>query len=258
MSITAEIVVTADAPALEQHGGAIVHAVAALAVKDPAAFEQAAEMSRTITAYIKRVGEVLDPIVDAAHKAHKVAVAQRDALLKPAQGAKRVLGERMEAYDREIQRQRREAEMAAQRERERLEAEERERVAAEQRRLQAEADERALAAAVAAEAAGDVQLAERIVAAPPVVVPVAPRPVFTPPVVAPPAAVSAGISFRDNYRAEVTDLAALVKAVAAGSQPLTLLMANQVALNQVACALKDALAIPGVRAVNDRTMATRA
>lgn len=230
----------------------------AIKVTDQTSLDQAAAMRRAAVDVLKRIAEVFDPIDRAQIEARRVTIAQRKALEDPAAFVRDTLGKRMAVYDEEIKLQRREAEQAAQRERERLEAEERARAAAEQRRLQQEADDRALATAAAAEAAGDTQLAERIVAAPPVVPTVAPRPVFTPPVAAPARAVSAGVSFRDNWRGEAVDLLALVKAIAAGTQPIGLVQVNQPALNQLARAWKDKLAVPGVRAVNDRTTATRA
>lgn len=66
-----------------------------------------------------------------------------------------------------------------------------------------------------------------------------------------------GVSYRDNWRAEVTDLLALVKAVAAGKITLDALMPNEVWLNVQARALKNSLAVPGVRAVNNRVQNIR-
>ena len=102
---TATVTVTA----LEQQAqGFLVH-VRDLRVTDATTFEQAAEMVKGIATYIKRVGEVLDPMVEAAYRSHKVAVKQRDGLLAPAMGAKRILGERMAAWEQEQARARREA-----------------------------------------------------------------------------------------------------------------------------------------------------
>lgn len=67
----------------------------------------------------------------------------------------------------------------------------------------------------------------------------------------------AGESKQTFWSAEVTDLAALVAAVAAGTQPLAYLEANMPALNQVAKALKETLSIPGVRAVSKEVLKGR-
>jgi hypothetical protein len=247
-----------EAPALNQQGGELARAVAALQVTDDATFGQAGEWLRTIKGYLGRVAEVFDPIVDAAHKAHKVAVEQRKGLLTHALDAERTLKARMALYEQEQERKRREAEAAAARERARLEAEERERVAAEQKRLQAEAEEKRLAEAVQAEQRGDTETAERLVSAPVDIAPVVSKPVFVPPIMAPPAPRVEGVSFRDEWSAEVTDLSALVKAIAGGTVPLTLVKADQVALNGMARSLREAMKIPGVKAVSKRNVAARA
>lgn len=75
--------------------------------------------------------------------------------------------------------------------------------------------------------------------------------------VAPQTKVS-GISSRDNWTAEVTDMLELVKAVAAGQQPLSLLSVDQTKLNGMAKALKQDLMIPGVKAVNKPVISARA
>lgn len=64
----------------------------------------------------------------------------------------------------------------------------------------------------------------------------------------------AGISYRETWAAEVTDLLALVKAVAIGKAPLAYLQANTVALHAAARSLKTELnQIAGVRAVVTKT-----
>lgn len=55
----------------------------------------------------------------------------------------------------------------------------------------------------------------------------------------------------EGWRAEVTDLLALVRAVADGSVPLAALLPNQEFLDQAATRDRDALALPGVKAKPD-------
>ena len=81
-------------------------------------------------------------------------------------------------------------------------------------------------------------------------------PVFTPPIQAAPKVE--GVSFRDLWSAEVTDLLALARAVADGVVAPTLLIPNQPALNKMAVALKGELRIPGVVARCERISAVRA
>jgi len=121
--------------------------------------------------------------------------------------------------------------------------------AAEQRRMAAEEEERRrLEAAQEAEAARLREAeAKRLAAA---TMPSAPvvhvdRPKVT------------GLSSRENWSAEVTDKMALVKAIAAGEAPLDLVQINTSVLNRLAKALKSALNYPGVRAVCDRSYASR-
>lgn len=67
-----------------------------------------------------------------------------------------------------------------------------------------------------------------------------------------------GVSIREVWSAEVTDLMALVRAVADAKAPLAYLQANKAALNTVARAQKTELnTIPGVRAVCNKTVVGR-
>lgn len=72
------------------------------------------------------------------------------------------------------------------------------------------------------------------------------------------APAATGISTRGVWKAEVSDLMALVKAVAAGDAPVTLLQANTTAINQTAKALKSAMNYPGIRVWQEQTLAARA
>lgn len=56
-----------------------------------------------------------------------------------------------------------------------------------------------------------------------------------------------GQSLKSIWSAEVTDLMALVKAVAEGKAPISFLLPNQVALNQQAKASMDSIEYPGVK-----------
>lgn len=242
---------------LAQHATTLAAEVEALTVTDATSFELAGEMVKSIVAYIKRVGDVLDPICAATDAAHTTAVRQRNVLLKPAKDAKRLLGDRMATWEQEQANIRREADEAVRRERERREAEARAAAAAEQRRLREAAETRRLEEAVALEAKGDVAGAERLIDAPVIVPTVAPARVVMPPVrpTLPPRVE--GISFRDVWSAEVDDLTALVRAVAEGTVPITLVLANEPELNRMARTLKTQMQVPGVRVVQSRTSATR-
>ena len=172
------------------------------------------------------IHNTFDPICDKAFQAHKEAVAQRKKYLDPLEEGRKILKQKMIAYQNECERIRRE----------------------EQRRLEAEArkraEEDALALAAEAEAEGDSEAAEAIIAAPLDV-----APVMAQKVAPAPSRLTAG---RSVWSAELVNMQALVKAVAEGKQPITLLLPNQVALNKLASALKQSMNVPGVKAVEKR------
>ncbi len=64
-----------------------------------------------------------------------------------------------------------------------------------------------------------------------------------------------GVSFRENWRIEVVDKLALVKAIAARAELVNLVEPNMKALNHLARAHKDTLEIPGVRVWCEVTVA---
>lgn len=69
---------------------------------------------------------------------------------------------------------------------------------------------------------------------------------------------AAGVSVRKNWKADVVDFDALVKAVAAGKAPARLLMVNTTELNKIAKALQADTDIPGVRVYAEDVVAARA
>jgi len=118
----------------------------------------------------------------------------------------------------------------------------------EERRLQEEArkraEEEALQAALEAEAAGEQQEAEAILK----------EEVYVPPV-----KVNSFIPkskeshIRETWSAEVVDLLDLVRAIGLGKAPLQAVQADMAFLNGQARAYKQALNIPGVKAVSRKT-----
>ena len=247
---------------LEARAAALAQRIPLIVIRDQASLEEAVEDRAEIKRRLARINELrdgngTDGIVSAIHFAWKNAVARFERLRGPYIEADKAYSRAMGAYEQEQARLRHEAEERARRERERLEAEERARVVAEQARLRKEEEDRRLAEASVAEARGDTETAERIIAAPIETPTVAPRPVFVPVAPVAPKPAAEGLSFRDNWTAEVTDLALLVKAIARGEAAITLVVANQPALNGMARSLRGALALPGVRAVNERIAAQR-
>lgn len=219
---------------LNAEGRTLQERAGALVITDQPSFERAGVFLRSVKEYLKRVGEVFDPIVRKAHGAWKEALEQQKKLEAPALEAERVLKGMMGHYDMEQRRLAQEAQRLAD---------------AESQRLQ---DEVTLKAALEAEARGDDQGAARILEAP-----TPPVPIIVPAAIVPPLAKADGVSFRSNYSAEITDLKALVQAVAAGQVPLAYVQGNLPALNQAAKAMKEELRIPGVRVVVERVGTVR-
>lgn len=155
-----------------------------------------------------------------------------------------------------IRREREAAEAAARAERERLAREQ-----AEAQAAAARAAEEAAAAAAAgdheAAAAAEAAAAEAAEAAEAAQAEAELAEIAPPPAVLAEAPKAAGISARKNWKADVTDLAALVKAAAAAPSLLVYLQANTVTINQVAKALKAECRIPGVRVYAEDIIAAR-
>lgn len=169
------------------------------------------------------------PIVEKAHEAHKAALAELKAQLKPYEEAEKALKRAMIAWD------------SAERERianARREAEE---------KARKEAEEAALAEAAFLEASGDTRAADAVLEAP----------IIVKPVEAPAIEKAEGTSVREVWTARVVDIKALCLAVAQGAVPAEYVEANLPALNSLARMLKQSMAVPGVEAVAERKMAVR-
>lgn len=188
----------------------------------------AAEMGKSIAAMQKQVSATFDPIVEAAHRAHKTAVAKRAEVWDPLEKAKRYLAGCIGGYDQEMERRRRE-------EQARLDGEQREREAAEAARLRKEAEDRQLAEAEAALEIGDADLAEAIVSAPTLVELPPPAPVIVPSSIAP----VSGASTRTTWKFRIVN-AALI--------PREYLAVDEVKIGGVVRAMKGETKIPGVEA----------
>lgn len=213
---------------IEQDGAALVVGANDIAVVDAESYTAAGESLKDVKEYQARVKDVMDPICDAAHKAHKVATAKRSELLAPAKEAERIVKAAMLAWSQAEEKRAREEQAAA------------------EAAARKEAEEAQLALAAEVEAGGDHEGADAILDAP----------TYTPPVVARKAAPKvAGISVRTTWSAEVTDLGALVRAIAKGSAPLNAIVPNMTALNGMARAMKGQLRVAGVRVIESAGMA---
>ena len=199
-----------------------------LVIIDDASLSRGNEILLTIKDLRKKIADTFGPICAAAFAAHKTAVkAQKDAEA-PLVEAEGIIKPAIARYMAEVDRKRREAE-----DRQRKEAEK-------------AAEEAALAAAIEAEDAG---------AAPEEVTAIVEAPVYIPPPVTPPPPKLSGISIRKIVKFEVTDLRALVKAVAAGQVPIEAVQANTTVIGAQARSLRLSLRWPGVRVWEEDSVA---
>jgi len=199
-------------------------------VKDPDTYIFAAEKLKAAKALISEIKEFFKPLKEKAKAAHHALCESEKEKLAPLDAAVSDIGGKMRAYEAEQARI----------------AKEEERRLGELAKKQEE--EARLLEAIEAEEAGDADSAKRIMEEKP------PAPIVRVQAEVPKVQ---GLSYRTTYRAEVTDLRALVKAVAAGDVPLLAIMPAEVFLNQQARSLKETMAYPGVRVIEDRTIATR-
>lgn len=161
---------------------------------------------------------------------HKGLTSLRSTLTEPPEQANRMLNRKATDYETEQERLAR----------------------AEQVRLEEQArkreEESRLIDAAELEQAGQAEEAAAVLQAP-----------MPQPVIHVPAQVAKieGVTRRTTYRAEVTDLMALIRHVAAHPDLVNLLAANTTALNAMARAQRLELRLPGVRAVAEVSRAVR-
>ena len=191
---------------------------------------KALERIKALRSGEKIIHEHFEPSRKSADRTKKEIISLRDALINPLAEARTIYDRKADVYEEG----------------------ERQKAAAEQRRLQAEAqkreDEIQLMDAIEAEGRGDTQERDAIMAEAPS------TPVVT---VAPQVATVKGVSKRTTWSAEVHDLHKLIKYVAEHAEWVNLLLPNQTALNKLSVAQRDALRIPGVRAVSQSVRGTR-
>jgi hypothetical protein len=217
-------------PAIVAEMAPIVSLARALSVVDVESNALALVNVRTLRIAEKRLTELFEPSRKKADEAKKEILRLRDGLIGPIAEARAIYDSKALAYEQG----------------ERIKAEE------ERRRLQELArqqeEERALQDAIEAEARGDQNEAEAILA----------EPVQAPVIrVAPRVAEVAGVTSQVRWSAQVTDLLALVQYVAAHPQWISLLEPAMPNLNRLAVAQRDALSFPGVKAMPTTIRVTR-
>ena len=218
-----------DFTALETEVQDVLSTASTGAITTPAEALRAAEDINLATAQENRVDEVLDPPIKSANQTHKWLTGLRSKLKAPITAYKNDRKAALAVFHEAQERARREEEARLQE-------------AARKR-----AEEEALETAIAAEAAGDKEAAQEILAAP-----------ILAPVVQIQAQKIEGVSFRRNRSAEVYDLDLFFDALGKGLIPRGAVTINQTWLNNQARALGDEMRYPGVRAVTTTTVASQA
>ena len=184
----------------------------------------AIEYEQGLSALEKWFDDIYDKPIKEAHAHHKGLVADKKSHVEPVSEAKRLIKSKRILYVDEQERLRKIAEA---------------RIQAEARRI---AEEAALAAAIAAENAGDSVEAEEILN----------EPVHVPVVTVAKSTPSAGVSgaIREIWSAEVINMMELLKAIVDGKASIGLVEPNHAALNGIARSLKDNMKLAGVKAVS--------
>jgi len=206
----------------------IPEAAKALTISDDISLRIGNELLLSIKDIRKQIADTFDPLAKKAHDAHKAILEQKKKAEAPLIEAEGIVKPAISRYMAEVERKRREVEDRIRKEMER------------------EAQERALAAAIEAEEAGAPE--EEVQA-------IVEAPVFIPQPVAPPAPKLEGVSIRKVVKFEVTDLRALVKAIAAGQVPVEAVEPSTTVIRAQAQSLRGALRWPGVRVWEEDSVA---
>jgi hypothetical protein len=208
-----------------------------IVVTNQSQYDDAAEILRTVKAMRKRWLDYWNPLRDGAYKSYKAILAKISEGDDPLEKAEVSLKRAILKFDDEQRRIQEELQREAQRK-----AEEEE----EARRAQA--------AFEAEEAGASAEEVESIVAAPNLAVAPPVQPTYQ---------KAAGISRRDNWCIQVTDLKALLKHIGTGKLKLSAEDSRELAeflqslLKPRAVSDKETLNIPGCKAVNVPVLAGR-
>lgn len=201
-------------------------------VTTPEQYQAAGNELMRIKGVRKKVDELFDPIVKRAHEAHKAALAAKKQLTDPLDQAEKAIKQALLVYNQEQQRKAKEEE-------ERLRKLAEEQAAIEREKL--------LKQAVKAEQNGNVDKADELLEQAENVIPLTP-------IVTPQIQKIEGIATRKIWKA-VVENPQLVPAYFNGVELRTI---NQSALNKLAQMTSGNVQVPGVRFVQEETLAARA
>ena len=217
---------------LKQEGLAIVHLAQAVTIKDQDSYDEACRLlQEQIVPFRRRWKEYWENIRKPAYAAYQAILAKIREGDEPAERAEIFIKAQIRKWDDEQTRIEQERQRQAQIEAEKV------------------ADEERLQAAIYAKDAGASQAEVEAIVSAPMAVVAAP--------VVPSYQRAAGVSKRENWKAQVNDLWALVKAAAKDKGLLPYLLPNETALNARARAEKSTLNIPGVLAYNEPVVSAR-
>lgn len=200
-----------------------------LEITDESTADRASRCLVTVKELQSQADESFDPIIKKAYEAHREAIAQKKRIVEPLEQATATLKTKLGSW---------------------LE-EERRRIEDEQRRLQAEADHRA-----AEQREAEIEEAEVSGATTEEIEVLAQAPLAVAPVLRTVPKLN-GVSARQLWLAQVTDLQALVKFIAQNPQYLNLVQPNTTAINALARTLRSAAQIPGVKVWQDTGISVR-
>jgi hypothetical protein len=222
-------------------------------VSSPDEYKRAGQLLLTAKSYMKDLEETFEPEKTRRFNSHRELCAELNRGMAPAEAIGKALSAAITDFQREAERKR-------QAEQKRLQDLARQQAEEEQRKRQ---EENALNAALEAEASGNTELAEQIISAP-----IDSTPAWVPPVILQSSVPKIdGLSSRTAWKARIkgdpgtadydANFMLLVKAVAEGKAPMSLLKLNETALNQLGKAMKTQLNVPGCESYQDTGLAGR-
>ncbi len=231
-------IATAETEDLRTRAGDALLASKSLVVDSTEMFEVASEHTKVIKSLAKAIDEKRMSMTRPLDESKKAIMDFFRPMVDALEEAEKELKRKLLNYQTEQERIRREAVAKAQREAEAARRAEQERLAAEAAAA-AEAGDEAKAEELVAEAI-EAEIAPVVIAAPVVEVPKA-----------------AGVSKRDNWQGEVTDINALIEAAAKQPHLRVLLTVDPKALREMAKAYKGKVEIPGIKFTNQQTLSVR-
>ena len=237
-----------DTKVIESEALLLVSRTNNLAIVTHDDYMAAGEQLKAIKGAQKNVIDLFKTPKDAAFKAHRAISEAEKKVLDPLKRAETVCAGKVQKYLVDEQKRKEEAARIARAEAERKAMEEAE-------AMRKKEEEEKINLAVQLDSHGFKEEAEQVLAAE------APLPVVTPVIAVVKEAENPrveGVHTRTTYRAEVSDMMLLLKAIVEGKAALSLVQANEGVLNKMAIALRHELRIPGVKVIEQSSVVARA